>query len=77
MSHFCFQFDRFSERVIQAIFSTPGIKAPTEKLNDDGIIDALKKVLLILSLILQAFRLFYLTTDIADSILILKNYYND
>ena len=38
------QLERFHDRVMQVTFSTPGVKAPTDTLNDDGLIEALKRV---------------------------------
>ena len=37
--------ERFRNRVVQVTFSTPGIKAPTSEIDDDELLDTLKKII--------------------------------
>ena len=36
--------ERFRNRVVQVTFSTPGIRAPDKEINDDELMETLKKV---------------------------------
>ena len=40
-----FKMERFRNRVLQVTFSTPGIKAPTGEIDDNELIETLKKVI--------------------------------
>ena len=40
-----FQNERFRNRVVQATFSTPGIKAPDTEISDDELLETLKKII--------------------------------
>lgn len=40
-----FQLERLKQKVVQTTFSTPGFKAPNRELQDDEIIEELKKVI--------------------------------
>ena len=42
---FSAQSTRFRSRVVQVTYSTPGIKAPDKEIDDDALIEQLKKVI--------------------------------
>lgn len=37
--------ERFRNRVVQVTFSTPGIRAPSDEISDDALMETLKKVI--------------------------------